>query len=53
MVLYKITETKMYECSCNESARFTEKEMKVHAQSHKDAGDKVVFEPSAGYSHEM
>lgn len=52
MAQYKVTEIRMYECSCDTTVRYTEKEIKIHAKSHKQAGDKVVLEPLSGYSFE-
>jgi hypothetical protein len=43
----------MYTCSCDTSVEFTDKEIKAHAKSHNNNGDKVVLETSAGYSFEM
>jgi hypothetical protein len=53
MTEYKLREIRMYECSCDTRVRYTEKEMKAHAKSHKDAKNVVVIEPVAGYSFEM
>jgi hypothetical protein len=53
MAQYELTEVKMYECSCDLNIKFTEKEMKLHVKSHKDAKNKVLICPSSGYSFEM
>ena len=48
-----VTEIRYYTCTCDKSARFTEKELKIHIKLHKDARDRVVFEPWGGLSFEM
>jgi len=53
MARYRVTEVKLYECSCDPNVKFTEKELKAHVRSHKVAGDRVFFEASGGYSYEM
>jgi len=53
MVQQKVLEIRMYECSCDPKARYSDEEIKVHVKSHKEAGQKVVLQPLAGYSFEM
>jgi hypothetical protein len=53
MAKYQLTEIRMYECSCDTTVRYTDAEMKLHAQSHKDSGSKVIVQPIAGYSFEL
>jgi len=53
MTQYEVTEFRIYESSCDAKVRYTEKEIKIHAKLHKNAGDKVILEPLTGYSFEM
>jgi hypothetical protein len=50
---YTMTEMRVYKCSCSPNSTFTEKEMKVHAQRHKNEGHQVFVEALVGYEYEF